>query len=390
MARRGSADVDRPVTKTAAPATVRDSAKPVLRVVNMRKYFPGKSSDKPIKAVDGVSFELFAGETLGLVGESGCGKSTTGRAVLQLHRPSSGQVWLDDIELTSLGEKELRKLRPRMQMIFQDSYASLNPRHTVGRIIGESMRVHTKMTTQQVNDRVVELLDLVGLRAAHRTRYPHEFSGGQRQRINIARALGLSPDLIVCDEPISALDVSIQAQTINLFADLQDEFGIAYLFVAHDLSMVEHISDRVAVMYLGHIVELAETETLFEATLHPYTQALLSAVPVPDPVAEASRTRVFLVGEVPSPAAPPPGCVFSTRCPLVVDRCRAEVPELREITPNHWVACHLADGEGSSIVGEPRGRLAGHDGDLTASPTAQSHHLTLPAQSTFPTELADP
>ena len=390
MARRGSAEVDRPVTKTAAPATVRDSAKPVLRVVNMRKYFPGRSSDKPIKAVDGVSFELFAGETLGLVGESGCGKSTTGRAVLQLHRPSSGQVWLDDIELTSLGEKELRKLRPRMQMIFQDSYASLNPRHTVGRIIGESMRVHTKMTTQQVNDRVVELLDLVGLRAAHRTRYPHEFSGGQRQRINIARALGLSPDLIVCDEPISALDVSIQAQTINLFADLQDEFGIAYLFVAHDLSMVEHISDRVAVMYLGHIVELAQTETLFEATLHPYTQALLSAVPIPDPVAEASRTRVFLVGEVPSPAAPPPGCVFSTRCPLVVDRCRAEVPELREITPNHWVACHLADGKGSSIVGEPRGRLAGHDGDLTALPTAQSHHLTLPAQSTFPTELADP
>ena len=253
MARRGSAEVDRPVAKTAAPATARDSAEPVLRVVNMRKYFPGKSSDKPLKAVDGVSFELFAGETLGLVGESGCGKSTTGRAVLQLHRPSSGRVWLDDIELTSLGEKELRKLRPRMQMIFQDSYASLNPRHTVGRIIGEPMRVHTEMTTQQVNDRVVELLDLVGLRAAHRTRYPHEFSGGQRQRINIARALSLSPDLIVCDEPISALDVSIQAQTINLFADLQDEFGIAYLFVAHDLSMVEHISDRVAVMYLGHI-----------------------------------------------------------------------------------------------------------------------------------------
>ena len=386
MARRGSAEADRPVAKTAAPAPARASAEPVLRVVNMRKYFPGKSSDKPLKAVDGVSFELFAGETLGLVGESGCGKSTTGRAVLQLHRPSSGRVWLDDIELTSLGEKELRKLRPRMQMIFQDSYASLNPRHTVGRIIGEPMRVHTEMTTQQVNDRVVELLDLVGLRAAHRTRYPHEFSGGQRQRINIARALSLSPDLIVCDEPISALDVSIQAQTINLFADLQDEFGIAYLFVAHDLSMVEHISDRVAVMYLGHIVELAQTETLFEATLHPYTQALLSAVPKPDPVAEARRTRVSLVGEVPSPAAPPPGCVFSTRCPLAVDRCRAEVPEFREITPNHWVACHLADGKGSSIVGEPRGRLAGHDGDLTASPTAQSHHLTLPAQSTFPTD----
>ena len=349
-----SAESAQPVAESAASATVRGSAEPVLRVVNMTKYFPGRSSDKPIKAVDGVSFELFAGETLGLVGESGCGKSTTGRAVLQLHRPSSGQVWLGDIELTNLGEKELRKLRPRMQMIFQDSYASLNPRHTVGRIIGEPMRVHTQMTTQQVNDRVLELLDRVGLRAAHRTRYPHEFSGGQRQRINIARALALSPDLIVCDEPISALDVSIQAQAINLFADLQDEFGIAYLFVAHDLSMVEHISDRVAVMYLGHIVELAPTEALFEATLHPYTQALLSAVPVPDPVAEASRTRVPLVGEVPSPAAPPPGCVFSTRCPLVIDRCRAEVPELRAITPNHWAACHLADREGSSIVGEPR------------------------------------
>ncbi len=354
MAEPGSAESAQPVAESAASATVRGSADPVLRVVNMTKYFPGRSSDKPIKAVDGVSFELFAGETLGLVGESGCGKSTTGRAVLQLHRPSSGQVWLGDIELTNLGEKELRKLRPRMQMIFQDSYASLNPRHTVGRIIGEPMRVHTQMTTQQVNDRVLELLDRVGLRAAHRTRYPHEFSGGQRQRINIARALALSPDLIVCDEPISALDVSIQAQAINLFADLQDEFGIAYLFVAHDLSMVEHISDRVAVMYLGHIVELAPTEALFEATLHPYTQALLSAVPVPDPVAEASRTRVPLVGEVPSPAAPPPGCVFSTRCPLVIDRCRAEVPELRAITPNHWAACHLADGEGSSIVGEPR------------------------------------
>ena len=323
---------------------------PVLRVVNMTKYFPGASSDKPIKAVDGLSFEVYAGETLGLVGESGCGKSTTGRAVLQLHRPSSGEVWLGDIELTSLGEEELRKLRPRMQMIFQDSYASLNPRHTVGRIIGEPMRVHTKMTSREVQDRVLELLDLVGLRAAHRTRYPHEFSGGQRQRINIARALALSPDLIVCDEPISALDVSIQAQVINLFADLQEELGIAYLFVAHDLSMVEHISDRVAVMYLGHIVELAATDALFESPLHPYTQALLSAVPVPDPIVEASRTRVPLEGEVPSPAAPPPGCVFSTRCPLAIDRCRIELPELREITAEHWTACHLADLEGSSTV----------------------------------------
>lgn len=330
--------------------TDQESTAPVLRVINLTKYFPGKSADKPIKAVDGVSFEIFKGETLGLVGESGCGKSTTGRAVLQLHRPSSGQVWLGDIELTALGEEELRKLRPRMQMIFQDSYASLNPRHTIGRIIGEPMRVHTNNKTREVEDRVLELLDLVGLRAAHRTRYPHEFSGGQRQRINIARALALNPDLIVCDEPISALDVSIQAQVINLFADLQDELGIAYLFVAHDLSMVEHISDRVAVMYLGHIVELARTEPLFAETLHPYTQALLSAVPVPNPVAESVRTRVPLVGEVPSPSAPPPGCVFSTRCPLAVDYCRTEVPELREITPNHWVACHLADQDGGSLV----------------------------------------
>ncbi len=327
-----------------------DPQAPVLRVVDLQKYFPGKSGDRPIKAVDGVSFEIFHGETLGLVGESGCGKSTTGRAVLQLHRPTAGQVWLGDLELTSLGEEELRHLRPRMQMIFQDSYASLNPRHTVGRIIGEPMRVHTDMGKPEIDDRVLDLLDLVGLRPAHRTRYPHEFSGGQRQRINIARALALSPDLVVCDEPISALDVSIQAQVINLFAELQDQFGIAYLFVAHDLSMVEHISDRVAVMYLGHIVELAATEDLFDGPQHPYTQALLSAVPAPDPAREAVRRRVPLDGEVPSPANPPPGCVFSTRCPIAIDRCRTESPALREVGPSHWTACHLADGQGSSIV----------------------------------------
>ena len=348
------APVARPDDGSAPTVASEGRSAPVLRVVDLTKHFPGRSRDRPIKAVDGVSFELFAGETLGLVGESGCGKSTTGRAVLQLHRPSSGRVWLGDTELTALDESELRALRPRMQMIFQDSYASLNPRHTVGRIVGEPMRVHTAMTERQVTDRVVELLELVGLRSAHRTRYPHEFSGGQRQRINIARALALSPDLIVCDEPISALDVSIQAQVINLLADLQDEFKVAYLFVAHDLSMVEHISDRVAVMYLGHIVELAPTERLFAATLHPYTQVLLSAVPVPDPVAEAGRTRIPVVGEVPSPAAPPPGCVFSTRCPLAVDRCRVEVPELREITPGHWAACHLADPQGSSIIAAAR------------------------------------
>ena len=305
-----------PAAAAASTSPVAGSAEPILRVVNMTKYFPGTSRDRPIKAVDGVSFELFAGETLGLVGESGCGKSTTGRAVLQLHRPTSGEVWLGDVNLTELNEQELRLLRPRMQMIFQDSYASLNPRHTIGRIIGEPMRVHTEMTNKEVGDRVLELLDLVGLRAAHRTRYAHEFSGGQRQRINIARALALNPDMIVCDEPISALDVSIQAQVINLFADLQEELGVAYLFVAHDLSMVEHISDRVAVMYLGHIVELAPTEAVFDETLHPYTQALLSAVPVPDPVAEASRTRVPLVGEVPSPCCASAGVRVLDPLPL--------------------------------------------------------------------------
>jgi oligopeptide/dipeptide ABC transporter ATP-binding protein len=320
---------------------------PLLRVIDLKKHFPGSP---PIKAVDGVSFEVYPRETLSVVGESGCGKSTTGRAVLQLHRPSSGTVYLGDIELTALDEEELRRLRPRMQMIFQDSYASLNPRHTVGRIIGEPMRVHTKMTRAEVTARTLELLDLVGLRPAHRSRYPHEFSGGQRQRINIARALALNPELVVCDEPISALDVSIQAQVINLFSDLQDQLGLAYLFVAHDLSMVQHISDRVAVMYLGHIVELAATDNLFSRTLHPYTQALLSAVPIPEPEVQRSRKRVPLEGELPSPQFPPSGCVFSTRCPLAFERCSTEIPALREISPGHQVACHLADDQGSSIV----------------------------------------
>ncbi len=336
---------------TAVDAATTPTADPILRVVDLKKYFGGSSERRPpIKAVDGVSFEVFPGETLGLVGESGCGKSTTGRAVLQLHRPTSGEVWLGDIDLTALGEEELRHLRPRMQMIFQDSYASLNPRHTVSRIIGEPMRVHTSMSKGEVRTRTLELLDLVGLRAAHLNRYPHEFSGGQRQRINIARALALNPELVVCDEPISALDVSIQAQVINLFADLQDRLGLAYLFVAHDLSMVQHISDRVAVMYLGHIVELAETADLFARTLHPYTQALLSAVPIPEPEVQRNRRRVPLEGELPSPQSPPKGCVFSTRCPLAHDRCTAEVPELREISAGHQVACHLADDQGSSLV----------------------------------------
>jgi oligopeptide/dipeptide ABC transporter ATP-binding protein len=318
------------------------AAATVLRVRELRKWFPGsRRGSAPLKAVDGVTFEIAPGETLGLVGESGCGKSTTGRVVLQLHRPTSGEVWLGDLELTAMHDEELRKIRPRMQMIFQDSYASLNPRHTVGRIIAEPIRVHTAATKEQAAVRVAELLDLVGLRPAHAIRYPHEFSGGQRQRINIARALALQPDLIVCDEPISALDVSIQAQVVNLLADLQKEFGVSYLFIAHDLSMVEHISHRVAVMYLGKIVEQADTDTLFASPQHPYTQALLSAVPVPDPVVESERRRIVLRGEVPSPQAPPPGCVFSTRCPKVVDRCRVEVPELRTLPDGRQVACHL-------------------------------------------------
>jgi oligopeptide transport system ATP-binding protein len=316
-------------------------AEAVLRVEDLVKHFPGGRRRTTIRAVDGVSFEIAPGETLGLVGESGCGKSTTGRAVLQLQRPTSGRVWLESTELTTLDEEQLRLLRPRMQMIFQDSYASLNPRHDVARIVGEPLRTHTTMGDRQATERVHELLDLVGLRPAHGRRYPHEFSGGQRQRINIARALALNPTLVVCDEPISALDVSIQAQVINLFADLQAQFGIAYLFIAHDLSMVEHISHRVAVMYLGRIVETAPTAELFASPRHPYTRALLSAVPIPDPVAEATRRRIPLVGDVPSPASPPSGCAFSTRCPLVQDLCRVEAPTLSELRPGHQAACHF-------------------------------------------------
>ncbi len=327
-----------------------ENATPILRVEDLKKYFGGSRRNPPVKAVDGVSFVVHEQETLGLVGESGCGKSTTGRAVLQLHKPTAGRVWLGDTELTALDEEELRQLRPRMQMIFQDSYASLNPRHTVARILAEPMRVHTQMSQGEIRKRSLELLDLVGLRSAHLNRYPHEFSGGQRQRINIGRALALSPDLIVCDEPISALDVSIQAQVINLFADLQEQLGLAYLFVAHDLSMVRHISHRVAVMYLGHIVELADTGNLFKRTLHPYTQALLSAVPIPEPMVERNRVRVPLAGEVPSPQYPPSGCVFSTRCPLAFERCTIEAPALREVATGHYAACHLADEQGSSLV----------------------------------------
>jgi oligopeptide transport system ATP-binding protein len=295
-----------------------------------------------VRAVDGLSFAIRKGETLGLVGESGCGKSTTGRAILQLYRPTSGSVQFEGVELTRLKGEALRKMRRQVQMIFQDPYASLNPRMTVGSIIGEPLDIHGLARGREKQQRVEELLRVVGLNPYFANRYPHEFSGGQRQRIGIARALAVNPSFIVCDEPISALDVSIQAQIINLLEELQDEFGLTYLFIAHDLSVVRHISDRIAVMYLGKIVELADRLELYEQPLHPYTKALLSAVPIPDPTIERKRERIILTGDVPSPVNPPPGCRFHTRCPLADTICREQEPEFREVTPGHWAACHFA------------------------------------------------
>jgi oligopeptide transport system ATP-binding protein len=318
----------------------------LLRVRNLKKHFPitgGLLNRRvgAVKAVDGISFEIKPGETLGLVGESGCGKSTTGRAVLQLQQPTSGQVFFEDHDLMKLNAEELRRLRPKMQMIFQDPYASLNPRHSVGKIVGEPLVIHGIMKGKELEDRVAELLNLVGMNPAYMRRFPHEFSGGQRQRIGIARALSLNPSFVVCDEPISALDVSIQAQVVNLLQDLQGQLGLTYLFIAHDLSMVKHISHRIAVMYLGKIMELCDKNTLFDDPLHPYTQSLISAVPVPDPKLERKRQRIILKGEVPSPANPPKGCVFNTRCPLAVDRCLQIVPAYHEVRTGHFVACHL-------------------------------------------------
>jgi len=320
----------------------------LLQVDDLKMHFPitrgiiFQRQVGAIKAVDGINFSLYKGETLGLVGESGCGKSTTGRAILQLYRPTSGHVVFEGKDLTQTGGEELRKMRRRMQMIFQDPYASLNPRMTVGSIIGEPLEVHNiGSSRKERQERVQELLKTVGLNPYFVNRYPHEFSGGQRQRIGIARALAVNPAFIVCDEPISALDVSIQAQVINLLEDLQDELGLTYLFIAHDLSVVRHISDRIAVMYLGKVVELADRDELYDKPMHPYTQALLSAVPIPDPQIEGKRQRVILEGDVPSPANPPKGCHFCTRCPRVMDVCREKEPPFKDYGSGHYVACFL-------------------------------------------------
>jgi oligopeptide transport system ATP-binding protein len=323
-------------------------SEPLLKVENLVKHFTvtggllGRTAGV-VRAVDDVSFEVRRGETVGLVGESGCGKTTTGRCILQLERPTSGRILFEGVDLAALDEKALRAVRRRVQVIFQDPYSSLNPRMTIGQILAEPLKVHRIIPDAAKREaRVQELLSQVGLLPQHAQRYPHQLSGGQRQRVGIARALAMEPSLIICDEPVSALDVSIQAQIINLLEDLQQRLGLTYLFIAHDLSVVRHISDRVVVMYLGKIAEIADRQSLYETPAHPYTRALLSAVPIPDPRLEAQRSRTVLGGEVPSPLKPPSGCVFHPRCPVAVARCTTEVPALRELRPGHGGACHLA------------------------------------------------
>jgi peptide/nickel transport system ATP-binding protein len=332
------------------PAASTNGKAPLVELDGLKLYFPIKSGlvlDRHIgdvRAVDDVTLTIRRGETLGLVGESGCGKSTVGRTILRLYKPTAGRVLFDGTDITKLGEGDLRPLRRRMQIVFQDPFASLNPRHSVGRIVGEPLRTHGLANRREASARVRELLITVGLPADAANRYPHEFSGGQRQRIGLARALAVNPDFIVADEPVSALDVSIQAQIINLFEQLQDEFELTYLFIAHDLAVVRHISDRIAVMYLGTVVEVSPAEALYENPLHPYTISLLSAVPIPDPAVEKRRESILLAGDVPSPAHPPPACRFHTRCPYVQPtRCRDEVPPLRRLADGHEVACHWAE-----------------------------------------------
>lgn len=318
----------------------------LVKVQNLKKYFEvGK--DVYLKAIDDVSFDIYKGETLGLVGESGCGKSTTGRTILNIYKATDGTVEFNGKNVHKMNSKDKKEFNKKAQMIFQDPYASLNPRMLVGNIVGEGLDIHGILKGEERQKRIYELLELVGLNKEHANRFPHEFSGGQRQRIGIARALALNPDFIVCDEPISALDVSVQAQVVNLLQDLQKQYGLTYLFIAHDLSMVRYISDRVAVMYLGAIAELAESDELYENPLHPYTKALLSAIPIPDPDLQRSKTRIPLEGEVPSPINPPPGCKFAERCPYATERCRTERPELREVKEGHHVACHLVDDNGN-------------------------------------------
>jgi oligopeptide transport system ATP-binding protein len=333
----------------SAPA-VKTEPTDLLEARGLVKHFPVEGSDDVLRAVDGVSFAIRHGETLGLVGESGCGKSTVGRCILRLYEPTSGRIFFENRDITHAPNDEMRPLRREMQIIFQDPYSSLDPRLSIFSIVSEPLKIHGIGGRSERRDRVADLLKKVGLDPTYMARYPHEFSGGQRQRIGIARALALNPKLIICDEPVSALDVSVQAQVVNLLQDLQSEFGLTYLFISHGMAVVEHISNRVAVMYLGKIVEVADATELYSNPLHPYTKALLSAIPIPDP--KQKRDRIVLTGDVPTPINPPSGCRFRTRCPWAIDECAKVVPELREITPGHTAACIRIDGYGTAPIAE--------------------------------------